>query len=223
MATMVNIHIALVGRDTENIINGVQKRGGDELYPVTSEKFLEESVPKICDKLPAVRVHSEINGRSLVIDPFKEDSFVKIVGLIIEIVQSRQDDDADILINITGGTNLMSGAAVTAAMLTGTGAYYVNKHPDEEQFESHVVDLPLMMDSVKILKNERRRRILKELENGKERTNDALADSLKMNKKSVSKLIQLLEAKGLVKSEKRGKNRYNRITDEGRIAVTLMG
>jgi len=43
-----------------------------------------------------------------------------------------------------------------------------------------------------------------------------------MNKKSVSKLIQLLEAKGLVKSEKRGKNRYNRITDEGRIAVTLM-
>ena len=220
---MVNIHIALVGRDTDNIINGVQKRGGDELYPVTSEKFLEDSVPRIKEKLPAVRVHSEINGRPLVVDPFQEDSFVRIVGLIIEIVQTRQDEGADILINITGGTNLMSGAAVTAAMLTGTGAYYVNKHPDEEQFESNVVDLPLIMDSVKLLKNERRRRVLKELADGKEKTNDDLAGSMKVNKKSVSKLIQVLEGKGLVKSEKRGKNRYNCITDEGRIAVTLMG
>ncbi len=219
---MVNIHIALVGRDTDNIINGVQKRGGDELYPITSEKFLEESVPKIKEKLTAVRVHTEINGRSLVVNPFQEDSFVRIVGLIIEIVQARQDEDADILINITGGTNLMSGAAVTAAMLTGTGAYYVSKHPDEKQFESNVVDLPLIMDSVKLLKNERRKRILKELENGTERTNDDLANTMKVNKKSISKLIQILEEKGLVKSEKRGKNRFNQITDEGRIAVTLM-
>lgn len=221
-ATMVNIHIALVGRDTGNIINGVMKRGGDELYPVTSEKYLELSVPKIIEALPAVKVHSEINDRPLVVDPFQKDSFVSIVGLIIEIVQARQEEGGEILINITGGTNLMSGAAVTAAMLTGAGAYYVNKHPDEEQYESTIVDLPLIMDSMKVLKNKNRKQILKELEDKGEKTNDQLAEALTVNKKSISKQIKILEGKGLVQSERRGKNRFNQITDVGRIAGKMI-
>ena len=222
MATMVNIHIALVGRDIENITNGVMKRGGDELYPVTSEKYLEESVPKIRALLPAVHVHTDINGRPLVVDPFQEDSFVRIVGLIIEIVQARQGEDVDISINITGGTNLMSGAAVTGAMLTGVGAYYVNKDPEKEQYQSNIVDLPLIMDSVKLLKNEKRKRILRVLVDGKEWTNQDLAGKLNVNKKSVSKHIGILEAKGLVRSRKDGKNKLNSLTDEGWIAGKVM-
>lgn len=218
---MVNIHIAMVGRDTGNIINGMQIRGGRELYPVTSQLFLEESVPKIIAALPAVKVHSEVNGRSLVVDPFQEDSFVSIVGLVIEIVQTRQED-GEVLINLTGGTNLMAGAAVTAAMLTGAGAYYVNKHPDEEQYESNIVDLPLIMDSVKVLKNDGRKKILQLLEDGEEWKNETIENELSINRKSISKQIKILEGKGLVTSEKRGKNRYNRITDVGRIAGKMI-
>ncbi len=219
---MVNIHIAMVGRDHENIINGVMKRGGDELYPITSDKFLEESVPKIKTGLPAVKVHSEIKGRELVVDPFQEDSFVSIVGLIIEIVQERSGEGVDILINITGGTNLMSGAAVTAAMLTGVGAYYVIKAPDEEQYDSSVVDLPLIMDSVKVLKNQNRKRIVATLIEKGERTNDQLAKELGVNKKSISKLVKVLEGKRLVERRKEGKFVYNGLTNAGRIAGRLL-
>lgn len=222
METMVNIHIAMVGKDTENIVNGVVKLGGDELYPVTSEKFLDISIPKIEQSLPAVKIHSGINGRKLVVDPFQEDSFVKIIGLIIEIVQTRQGEGVSISINITGGTNLMSGAAVTAAMLTGVGAYYVNKHPEEEQYEARVVELPLIMDSVKVLKNKNRKKIIRKLEDRRGHTNDELAAALKINKKSISKHLGILEGKGLVRSEKRGKWRWNRLTDEGRIAGKLI-
>jgi len=219
---MVNIHIAMVGKDTENIVNGVVKLGGDELYPVTSEKFLDTSIPQIEQGLPAVRIHSEINGRSLIINPFQEDSFVQIIGLIIEIVQARQGEGMSISINITGGTNLMSGAAVTAAMLTGVGAYYVSKGPEEERYETRIIELPLIMDSVKVLKNQNRKKIIQEMGDGKERTNDELAGILMVNKKAISKHLGILEGKGLVRSEKRGKWRFNRLTDEGRIAGKLI-
>ena len=219
---MGTIHIALVGRDTDNIVNGIMKQGGDELYPITSEQYLQQSVPEIVRRLPAVRVHSEINGRSLMVDPFCEKSFVTIVGLIIEIVQARKRKETDILINITGGTNLMSAAAVTGAMLTGAGAYYVNRDPEREQFHASIIDLPLIMDSVKLLGNERRKKILHLLAGVDERTNDELASTLMLGKKSVSKLIMELEGKGLVRSRKEGKHRKNSITDEGRIAASLM-
>ena len=116
----------------------------------------------------------------------------------------------------------MSAAAVTAAMLTGAGAYYVNKHPDEEQYTSSVVDLPLIMESMKVLKNENRKHILQLLGDGIERTNDQLADALRINKKAISKHIGILEGKGLVRSEKQGKFRLNGLTDEGRIAEKVM-
>ena len=53
---MVNIHIAMVGLDTDNVVNGVVKQGGDELYPITSEKFREASITAIRENLPAVTV-----------------------------------------------------------------------------------------------------------------------------------------------------------------------
>ena len=219
---MVNIHIAMVGKDTENIVNGVVKLGGDELYPLTSENFLETSIPQIEEGLPMMRVHSKINGRSLVVDPFQEDSFVRIIGLIIEIVQANQGEGMSISINITGGTNLMSAAAVTAAMLTGVGAYYVSKGPEEERYETRILGIPLIMDSVKYLKNPTRRKIMMILSEKQTMTNDALSSSIRIGKKSMSKNLLILERRGLVCRRKKGKFVMNELTDNGKVAAKLL-
>ena len=57
---------------------------------------------------------------------------------------------------------------------------------------------------------------------GKKRNNDDLAGALKVGKKSISKHLKILEGKGIVGREKQGKNVYNWLTDNGKIAASLM-
>ena len=222
MATMVKIHIAMVGKDPDNIINGVSKQGGDELYPIISKGFEDTTIPEIKANLKSVRIHSRIFQRSLVVDPFQEDSFANIVGLIIEIVQARQKENPKISINITGGTNLMAAAGITACMSTGVEGYYVIQDPRKQQYKSKIVKVSLMLDGMKILSNRDRVRILHLLTDEEEWTNKEIAIELKISTRSISKHIKALEGKGFVSSLKIGRKRLNKLTDSGRIAGIML-
>ncbi len=219
---MAKIHIAMVGETTENIIHGVIQVGGSELYPIVSEKFKESSVVNIRSALPSVKLHRRINDRELVIDPFTDDSFFHIVGLIVDIVNSRRGKkDEEIWINITGGTNLMSAAAATGAMLTEVKAYYVTQSTKGES--ASIIELPFMMKSMKILENPKRKSIVKLLSQKGKMTNGKLSTMLNLNKKSISKHAKILETHGIINRERDGRNVFNALSDNGKVSVRLMG
>ena len=217
----MKVHIAMVGETTENIVHGVIQVGGSELYPIVSEKFKESSVSVIREKLDGVIIHRRINDRELIIDPFTDESFFHIVGLIVDIVNSRRHNkDDEVWVNITGGTNLMSAAAATGAMLSEAKAYYVTQSMKGKA--ASIIELPFMMKSVRILENSKRKRIMDQLSLKATMTNEQLSTTLDISKKSISKHLKILESHGLVKRERDGRHVLNELTDSGKITVKLM-
>ena len=217
---MKKVHIAMVGETTENIVHGVIQVGGSELFTIVSEKFKDTSVDKIRTGLPSVRIHRHIGERELIINPFKDDSFFQIVGFIIDIAKSmRQRKDAKLWVNITGGTNLMSAAAATGAMLTESKAYYVSRDPQTNI--TRIIEIPFLVKSFNILVNEKRKRIMQEIANKGQAFNDELVQALAINKKSISKHLKYLEANELIIRKKDGKHVINSITDSGKITMML--
>jgi len=213
---MVKVHIAMVGETTENIVNGVMKVGADELYPIVSKAFKNSSITRIRDKLDGVIIHRRFNNRELVVDPFSDDAYFQIVGLIVDIANARKD--AEILVNITGGTNLMSSAAAMGAMLTESKAYYITMAMKGEA--ARIIEIPFMGKSFKVLENSKRRRIVEVLSKRGSLSNDELARELEINKKSISKHMKLLDDHGIVKRERQGRHVLNGLTDN--IMVKLM-
>ena len=59
------------------------------------------------------------------IDPFSKDSYYNIVDFIVDYYLKCSEEQ--FYINITGGTNLMSSAALTSAHFIGANTYYVLK------------------------------------------------------------------------------------------------
>jgi len=216
---MKKVHIAMVGETTENVVYGIMKVGGDELYPIVSETFQESSIPILKKELKVVTVNKDINGRPLTVHPFTNDAFYQIIGLIIDIVKQRKDDD--IWINITGGTNLMSAAAATGAMLTGSKAYYVSGKVGDSQ--ASIIKLPLMMMSEKVTKNRIRRQIIKELSHSnRPLANDEISRIIGESKKQISKNAIFLEKRGFLVREREGRHVFNQLTDNGKIAIKLL-
>jgi len=217
---MKKVHIAMVGKDTENIVHGVIQVGGSELYTIVSEKFQDTSIDRIRAGLPSVKLQRHIGERELVINPFNDDSFFHIVGLIVDIANSmRQRKDVELWINITGGTNLMSAAAATGAMLTESKAYYVLEQVGVSP--TSIIELPYMMNSQKVLENDTRKKLIQELSDGERLTNDDLVQRLDVNKKSISKHLKILESLGLVIREPDGRKVFNELTDIGKLAILL--
>ena len=216
---MVKVHIAMVGETTENIVNGVMKVGADELYPIVSEAFQETSINTIRNKLTGVRIHRRINDRVLIIDPFSEEAFFQIVGLVVDIANARKD--AELWVNITGGTNLMSSAAAMGAMLTESKAYYVTMATMGE--DSRIIEIPFMGKSFKVLENDKRSRIASALSRQGHLSNDEIVQEVGCNKKSISKHLKLLESHGIVRRTRQGRHVINELTDSGKITTRLLG
>lgn len=122
---MAKVHIAIVGRDRNNIIKGVGMIGGTELYPIISKDFRSDALNDLEQGLPYCRVHKKVGKKDLIIDPFSDDAYQTIIELILDIYRVVQREGNELYINITGGTNLMSAAGMSGSLLSHATAYYV--------------------------------------------------------------------------------------------------
>ena len=238
MSGKLKIHIAMVGKTIENITNGVLRIGVDEIYPIISEKFKagseEDSYRKLKEALKSfdVNFHPKIDPRNLVIDPFTEDSYQEIIGLIIDVVNIRKNDaqnkgqEVEFWVNITGGTNLMSAAASAGAILTRSNAYYVLEKGKGE--ESDVI-IQLPWHSVELTRlSERSRDILRILSEGDGLYDTKITEKLKARDENISNrmtryALGQLDRGGYVKRERKGKINKNSLTNWGKIAGKLLG
>jgi DNA-binding transcriptional ArsR family regulator len=225
------IHIAMVGKDLDNVVNGFVSIGGKELYPIVSEQFEGTAWTELRQKMSNIKIHETFAGHKLIINPFKEDSFLRIVELIIEIHKHLRNTDCEVWINITGGTNLMSAAAEAAAVLTNSSAYYVVKGMDNAP--QTVITLPWHSMNPKEL-DEENLSILNELmklPSGKGMSNDSLIEELcrkrgttkNMSSKTMSKRLSKLARAGYITQERIGRENINEITAWGKVATLLNG
>jgi DNA-binding transcriptional ArsR family regulator len=209
----------MVGKDIDNVVSGVVQIGGKELYPIISRKFEDASRGGLLDALHGVTIHREFEGRVLVVDPFMEDAFERIVDLVIDIALRNKKDGWEVWVNITGGTNLMSAAAEAGAVLSRSVAYYVVEPIGDRP--SEVITLPWHSIESK-LDDPVKMRILKVLADSPKRNTDIIADmGREMTPRSITYHLKNLEQMGYITRTREGRNVFNRLTFWGRVILRI--
>jgi hypothetical protein len=139
----MNVHIALMGVTKEPVLKGFRSYENiDRLYVLHSPDSKEFKFKKEAQDVQA-RLKAIGFGEVFLkeIDAFDMSS---VVDTIMEIAE--QEKGNQIFINITGGTNLMAGAACAASFFLGANAYYVldeKKLPRGTPLKDQIVELPV--------------------------------------------------------------------------------
>jgi hypothetical protein len=121
----------------EPVLKGFQHYGGvKKLYLLHSandpEFKFRDLAEEVRRRLRATGFeHTELRQ----IDPFDMENIIN------NIVEIAENDHSHLYLNITGGTNLMAGAACAASFFVGASAYYVLGRKGTN--ESRVIELPV--------------------------------------------------------------------------------
>ena len=210
----MSLHIVPHGETTVHIKRGLQAYGSaDYVQLLTSEKF--QSVGnELAEELTQFGYNVEID----LIDAF---DLRDVVDTVVSV--ARENPDQEIYVNITGGTNLMAGAATASAFFIGATPYYVlEPQTGEESVDELVKKLPsptqpltfeiegLQLNVLQTLgewdKGGRRGVILREI-----------GDELGESSQKVSYHVSQLQEKGLVETETEGRAKQVYVTDVGRL------
>jgi CRISPR locus-related DNA-binding protein len=210
----MSLHIVPHGETTVHIKRGLQAYGSaDHVELLTSEKF--QSVGnELAQELSEFGYDVEID----LIDAF---DLRDVVDTVVSV--ARQNPDQEIYVNITGGTNLMAGAATASAFFIGATPYYVlEPQTGEESVDDLVKKLPsptqplnfkiegLQLDVLETLgrwdEEGRKGVILREI-----------GEELSESSQKISYHVSQLEEKGLVETEMEGRTKHVYVTDVGRL------
>ncbi len=107
----------------------------------------------------------------------------------------REAPDDDVVFNITGGTSIISSAALLTCLLEGVRAVTVDERSGGE------TQLPLLSIRYEEILNEQQRRILRYIIDHPGCTQSDLAEALGKSKATVSHHVGNLKAKGLLHAE----------------------
>jgi len=223
----VNVHLALLGRSKNPVLKGFQYYNMDKLYllhsPDTPEYSFQQTAEEVQQNLATVGF---TNVQLVQIDPF---DMYNIINTILHIVDNEQQ--ANIFINITGGTNLMSGAACSASFFIGAQAYYIldeNKLPTNSTLKSQIIELPIpRIPYIKTLQDTQMKILHTIHNNDGTITNTQLRHELQMSPQKTSYHIKELHNKGFI-ILKRGheeiqysRNRQIKKIDNRRLVISL--
>ena len=189
------VHIALIGRSPEPVLKGFYHYGSvDRLYLLHSPNNSEE---KFADKAQDVQNKLAAAGFTKVclkeIDAFDMNN---VIDAILSVVEK---EDPPFYINMTGGTNIMAGAACAASFFVGAKAYYVLGKRNAENAQYKVIELPVPNIPYYRVLSKSELRVLKALEElGGKCTNPQLKYRLNISPQILSYHIKELAAKALI-------------------------
>jgi CRISPR locus-related DNA-binding protein len=180
---------------------------------LTSEKFRSVG-NELAEELTKFGYTVEVN----LIDAF---DLRDVVDTVVSV--ARENPDQEIYVNITGGTNLMAGAATASAFFIGATPYYVlEPQTGEESVDDLVMKLPsptqpltfeiegLQLDVLQTLgrwdEEGRKGVILREI-----------GEELGESSQKISYHVNQLQEKGLIESEIEGRTKHVYVTDVGRL------
>ena len=234
----MTIHIALVGRNSGHLWNGLKEIKPDKMYLLHSAnqddfKHADEAkkIKKEIEKYFCPTVLVKIN-------PFEMTNIFHIIEKIVddEIIKSDFElEKFDFAVNVTGGTNIMASGATIGAMLTGIKAYYVQddrKLPKRKNYceflpippinvlrdlaELHQKILQILDKSVYEFEGEKRKGVMKQKD---------LEKKLRKSKSTVGSAIKRLRELGMIEGQeekvKAVRYKENRFHEKEKKIVTL--
>lgn len=135
----MSIHIALMGKTREPVLKGYQHYGGiEKLYLLHSANNKEFAFKDLA--LDVKKRFEEIGFKGTLLKEVNAFDMDSIVNAIVSIARAEKPP---FYVNITGGTNLMAGAACAASFFIGAKAYYVRGKVGDELSKSRVIELPV--------------------------------------------------------------------------------
>lgn len=210
------IHIALVGRNSGHLWNGLKEIiPADKMYLLHSPnqddfKHLDE----------AKKLKKEIEKRFcetvlVKINPFEMTNIFNKIDEIVSDEIKKSDYQLypfDFAVGVTGGTNIMASGATIGAMLTGTKAYYVHddrKPPKRKRYteflpippinilraltKSHLKILQILEKGVFEFKGEKQVGVMKSKD---------LEKKLKIRTSTLNSSLKTLKEKGFVETKR---------------------
>jgi len=223
----MSTHIALIGKSMEPILKGVQLYGSIKklfiLHAPNNEQFRFKDVAEEVRKRLKNVGFSEVELRQ--IDSFNMQNIIdSIIGIV-------DNNTPPFYINITGGTNLMAGAACSAAFFVGARAYYVLGRSGSDS--ATLIELPVPNIPYYRTRQKTQLRVLESIKKvGGSATNRAIRQHLHITPQILSYHIQQLEKKALVATARAtgsGAKRPDRrainvsITGAGKLVLSWMG
>lgn len=207
----MNIHIIPHGKDTNNIMNGINYYSAiDKVYLLTGETFSDIS-QTVKNQLKNIGIKSEIK----IINPF---DYNNIVYAIMGIAIKHKKDN--IFINATGGTNLMAGAAITTSFFIGATSYYVlDSRFVKGSIEDLIVQVPTPKQPLYQNVSKTQRKIMEQLmkKNNTVNSISILCKKLKINPQKMHYHIKKLNEKGLINEIPSGRKKEIEITNAGKL------
>jgi CRISPR locus-related DNA-binding protein len=223
----MNVHIALIGKTMEPILKGFQYYGIDRLYLLHSQDTKEFPFRKTAEEVKRRLADVGFGDVSLIeINPFDMNNIIESIIRIVE-----KEKQSSIYVNITGGTNLMAGAACSASFFVGAKAYYVldqSKLPKNSPLQNQIIELPTPKIPYARTLQKTQMEILNKLAqyNGSS-SNRQLHYELKISPQKLSYNIRELETKGFVttnrgwEKQKMHKGKPIREVDRRILAVSI--
>ena len=210
------IHIALVGKESGHIWNGLKEIiPAEKLYLLHSPN--SEAI-KFADNARKLKKEVEKTFCETVLVKINAFEMMNILDTIDEIVSNEIKKSnyslttMDFAVGITGGTNIMASGATLGAMLTGTKAYYVQDSRIKSKRKTFVEFLPLPPLNVIRSLGKSQLKILQTLEKGKNAfvwkgetqkgvlKNKELEKQLKTRASTLNSAIKELEKKRFVET-----------------------
>ena len=158
------IHIMAIGKDTEHVITAINDRKFKpikKIYLLHSPDNPTLKLKKIAMSLKKKLEKVKMDVKLVEINAFEMSS---ILNEITRIVQTEHGDNPnplnDIVVNVTGGTNIMAVASMWAAGSHKLSSYYVLNNKFQKNLKSYLVEIATPKYKNLLEDNEKHQRIL---------------------------------------------------------------
>ncbi|MFW6383110.1 MAG: hypothetical protein ACOCZQ_00545 [Nanoarchaeota archaeon] len=213
----MSVHIASLGKETGHIMSAFKNYKIESLLLITSKKFENEAL-EIKKKVGYFDTETDI----VYIDPFSQRAYMEILNQTFSFLKER-DSKEGIFFNITGGTNLMSSAVLTAAQFLGGSAYYIIKGKGGDEF----IEVPIVKISLKDALTQKQKRILNIIFREQKRSGaitnlNNFAQRSGLYKQKLRFYIQHFEKLNLIRINKNGREHTLELTETGHLIKQLL-
>ena len=141
------VHIAPIGEHTEHVTEWIREvTPVTKIYLIHSKKTSKTNFAKKARDLEK-KIKEDYPGveiiKIVIENPLNLDDTMDAITKIVHDERENGVENYEIAINVTGGTNVMAAAAILAATMRGTRAYYVLNRRINPGLKSYVEELPI--------------------------------------------------------------------------------
>lgn len=223
---MRNVQVSLVGQQPGGALAGLRAPPPPDVIVLLHSEDPKSSAAAREVRQVAAQILSPGACELVSVDPFDMND---VMTHVLDV--GRRFPDTRLTVNITGGTNIMSGAALVACFMLGADAIYIQADVSEKKdrpLEDRLLRLPVPRVVLNDI-SDPQRKVLRELLAAPRGSPDVgatlLAKRLKIDPRLASYHVRKLEKSGLVVQvgdEADGRKRPVRLTDSGRLFATML-